>query len=49
MIIKYFEFEKSIEDIDNKLEILENKNIDTDLDLINKYKEEKKKIIQKNL
>ena len=47
MIIKYFEFEKSIADIDNKLEILENKNIDTDLDLINKYKEEKKRLFKK--
>mgnify|MGYP001245052117 CR=1 FL=1 len=47
MIIKYFEFEKSIEDIDNKIEILKNKNIDTDLDLINKYKEEEKKLFKK--
>ena len=49
MIIKYFEFEKSIEDIDSKIEILENKNNDSDIDLINKYKDEKKKFIQKNL
>ena len=40
MIIKYFEFEKSIEDIDSKIEILENNNNDSDLVLINKYKEE---------
>ena len=46
MIIKYFEFEKSIEDIDSKIEILENKNKEGDFDLINKYKEEKKKLFK---
>ena len=47
MIIKYFEFEKSIEDIDSKIEILENKNNDNDIDLIKKYKEEKKNLFKK--
>ena len=47
MIIKYFEFEKSIEDIDSKIEILENNNNNDDLDLINKYKEEKKNLFKK--
>ena len=37
MIIKYFEFEKSIEDIDSKIEILENKNNDSDIDLVKEY------------
>ena len=44
---KYFEFEKSIEDIDSKIERLENKNHDNDLDLINKYKQEKKNLFKK--
>mgnify|MGYP000383236760 CR=1 FL=1 len=43
---KYFEFEKSIEDIDSKVERLENKNHDNDLDLINKYKQEKKNLFK---
>ena len=43
---KYFEFEKSIEDIDSKIERLENKNHDNDLDLINKYKQEKKNLFK---
>ena len=47
MIKKYFEFEKSIEDLDNKIEILENNNNDSDLDLINKHKEEKKNLFIK--
>ena len=47
MIIKYFEFEKSIEDLDNKIEILENNNNDSDLDLINRHKEEKKNLFIK--
>jgi len=45
-VTKYFEFEKSIEDIDSKIERLENKNHDNDLDLINKYKQEKKNLFK---
>ena len=39
---KYFDFEKSIKDIDDKINILENKNEDNNLDLIKKYNSEKK-------
>ena len=34
---KYFDFEKSIEDIDKKIKILENNNEENNLNLIQKY------------
>ena len=44
---KYFDFEKPIEVIDDKIKILESKNEDNNLDLINKYNLEKKKLLKK--
>ena len=35
---KYFDFEKPIEVIDDKINVLESNNEDNNLDLINKYK-----------
>ena len=46
---KYFDFEKSIEIIDNKIKILESNNKDNNFDLIQNYNLEKKKFIKKNL
>ena len=39
---KYFDFEKSIKLIDDKIKILESNNEDNNLDLIKKYNLEKK-------
>ena len=41
---KYFDFEKPIEIIDDKIKALESNNEDNNLDLIQKYNLEKKKI-----
>ena len=41
-MIKYFDFEKSIEDLDNKIKLLENKQDDSSQDLINKYNQQKR-------
>ena len=46
-MIKYFDFEKSIEKIDNKILELGNNNIDSNNDIINNYNLEKKKLFQK--
>ena len=46
-MIKYFDFEKSIEDIEKKLQILENNKDNLDLDLIEKLKKEKKNLFEK--
>ena len=46
---KYFDFEKPIEVIDDKIKVLESNNEDNNLDLIKKYNLEKKKFIKKNL
>ena len=44
---KYFDFEKPIEVIDDKIKILESNNEDNNLDLIKKYNLEKKKLLKK--
>ncbi len=44
---KYFDFEKPIEVIDNKIKILKSNNEDNNLDLIKKYNLEKKNLINK--
>ena len=44
---KYFDFEKSINVIDDKIEILESNNEDNNLDLIKKYNLEKKNLLKK--
>lgn len=44
---KYFDFEKSIEDIDKKINILENNNEYNNLNLIQKYNLEKKNLLIK--
>ena len=44
---KYFDFEKSIEVIDDKIKVLESKNEDNNLDLIKKYNLEKKNLLKK--
>ncbi len=44
---KYFDFEKSIEVIDNKIKLLESKNENNNLDLIQKYNLEKKNLLKK--
>ena len=36
------DFEKSIEDLDNKIKLLENKQDDSSQDLINKYNQQKR-------
>ena len=41
---EYFDFEKSIEVIDDKIKILESNNEDNNLDLIKKYNLEKKNL-----
>ena len=46
-MIKYFDFEKSIEDLDNKIKLLENKQDDSSQDLINKYNQQKKEQLTK--
>ena len=40
--MKYFDFEKSIETLDNKIDSLKQKEPNSDLKLIKKHKEEKK-------
>jgi len=42
---KYFDFEKPIEVIDDKIKVLESNNEDNNLDLINKYNLEKKNLL----
>ena len=44
---KYFDFEKPIEVIDDKIKVLESNNEDNNLDLIKKYNLEKKKLLKK--
>ena len=44
---KYFDFEKQIEVIDDKIKVLESNNEDNNLDLINKYNLEKKNLLKK--
>ena len=44
---KYFDFEKPIEVIDDKIKILESNNEDNNLDLIKKYNLEKKNLLKK--
>ena len=44
---EYFDFEKSIEVIDDKIKILESNNEDNNLDLIKKYNLEKKNLLKK--
>ena len=44
---KYFDFEKSIKLIDDKIKILESNNEDNNLDLIKKYNLEKKNLLKK--
>jgi len=44
---KYFDFEKPIEVIDNKIKVLENNKEDNNLDLIKKYNLEKKNLLKK--
>ena len=44
---KYFDFEKPIEVIDDKIKVLESNNEDKNLDLINKYNLEKKNLLKK--
>ena len=44
---KYFDFEKPIEVIDDKIKVLESDNEDNNLDLINKYNLEKKNLLKK--
>ena len=44
---KYFDFEKPIEVIDDKIKVLESSNEDNNLDLINKYNLEKKYLLKK--
>ena len=44
---KYFDFEKPIEVIDDKIKVLETNNEDNNLDLIKKYNLEKKKLLIK--
>ena len=44
---KYFDFEKPIEVIDDKIKILESSNEDNNLHLIKKYNLEKKKLLKK--
>ena len=44
---KYFDFEKPIEVIDDKIKVLESNNEDNNLDLINKYNLEKKNLLKK--
>ena len=44
---KYFDFEKSIEIIDNKIKILESNNKDNNFDLIQNYNLEKKNLLKK--
>ena len=40
-MIKYFDFEKSIEEVDSKIEFLEKKNDESEYNLIGGYKKEK--------
>ena len=44
---KYFDFEQNIQDIDSKIELLENKDDTSDIGLIKQYKDEKKKLFNK--
>ena len=44
---KYFDFEKPIEIIDDKIKVLESNNEDNNLDLIKKYNLEKKNLLKK--
>ena len=44
---KYFDFEKPIEVIDDKIKVLQSSNEDNNLDLINKYNLEKKNLLKK--
>ena len=44
---KYFDFEKPIEVIDDKIKVLERNNEDNNLDLIKKYNLEKKNLLKK--
>ena len=44
---KYFDFEKPIEVIDDKIKVLESSNADNNLDLIKKYNLEKKNLLKK--
>ena len=44
---KYFDFEKPIEVIDDKIKILESNNEDNNFDLIKKYNLEKKNLYKK--
>ena len=44
---KYFDFEKPIEVIDDKIKVLESNNEDNNLDLIKKYNLEKKNLLKK--
>ena len=43
-MVKYFDFEKKIENIDNKLEKISEDKTLKNLDLINKFTQEKKEI-----
>ena len=45
--MKYFDFEKSIETLDNKIDSLKQKEPNSDLKLIKKHKEEKKNLLNK--
>ena len=44
---KYFDFEKPIEVIDDKIKVLEGNNKDNNLDLIKKYNLEKSNLLKK--
>ena len=44
---KYFDFEKKIEVIDDKIKVLQSSNDDNNLNLINKYNLEKKNLFKK--
>ena len=46
-MIKYFDFEKKIENIDNEIEVLSKNNNDNNIDLINKYNKEKIDLFKK--
>jgi len=46
-MVKYFDFEKSIEAIDDKIKLLEIDNADNNLDLIKKYNLEKNDLLKK--
>ena len=47
-MIKYFDFEKSIEEIDKKIKDLEDQNDKNNINIIKKYQAEKKELYNKS-